>query len=538
MTGNKVILPGLAALLVFGAVSCRKAPLYDPKVAAALDVLDRVMLQKDSIAAAKEAGIDLLRPTLDDAPDAVSAYRICDALYAEYEKWNVDSAFSYAHRKSELASIAGDAILAADAAIDLANSYMMAGMYHDAIASLDRVDQAAIMETPLQHRYNYLRYDIYHNLLVDTQDARKEREYKEKEIQCLNLCDRTVSGDVIEYYNTKANILIGSGHPEDAISLMKSRLEGPSMSLPGRAMLNYWMAKAYNAMGDESNALYYYAVGARYDFLSPVKVYGSPISTTKMCFEIGDINRANRYVLRNYTDAVSMGARYRINLITERLPLITSTYESRIVIQNRQLRDTTAVLLILILTLGANLFLLNRNRNKLHRANAAISLQTARLEESNKIKDTYLGQFLSMYSEHIDSLERFRSNLRVTAKQMDFGAIQKELRSDSFVDAEWKVLFDKFDETFLGLFPDFPEHLNSLLLPNKRLNLPATAGKLNNELRIFALIRLGVTDSKRIAKFLRLSLPTVYNYRVKLRNASAGDRDTFEDRIKTIGSIV
>ena len=256
MTGNKVILPGLAAMLVFGAVSCRKAPLYDPKVAAALDELDRVMLQKDSIAAAKEAGIDLLRPTLDDAPDAVSAYRICDALYAEYEKWNVDSAFSYAHRKSELASIAGDAILAADAAIDLANSYMMAGMYHDAIASLDRVDQAAIMETPLQHRYNYLRYDIYHNLLVDTQDARKEREYKEKEIQCLNLCDRTVSGDVIEYYNTKANILIGSGHPEEAISLMKSRLEGPSMSLPGRAMLNYWMAKAYNAMGDESNALY------------------------------------------------------------------------------------------------------------------------------------------------------------------------------------------------------------------------------------------------------------------------------------------
>ena len=143
-----------------------------------------------------------------------------------------------------------------------------------------------------------------------------------------------------------------------------------------------------------------------------------------------------------------------------------------------------------------------------------------------------------MFSEHIDSLERFRSNLRVTAKQMDFAAIQKELRSDSFVDEEWKSLFDKFDETFLGLFPGFPEQLNSLLAPDKRLNLPDTPGKLNNELRIFALIRLGVTDSKRIAKFLRLSLPTVYNYRVKLRNASAGDRDTFEDRIKTIGSIV
>lgn len=534
---ERIINLALAGLLVLEAVSCRGRSPYSPEVSTALTELDRVMLRKDSISAAKEAHIDMLRSEFGGTRDAEAEYSLYDALYAEYEKWNVDSAFAYAHRKAELASRTGNARLCADAAIDLANSYTLAGMYHDAIASMNMVDEAAIMDTPMQHRYNYLWYEIYHSLLLDTQDARKAREYEEKEAGYLALCSRTITDDVIEYYNTKANILIGGGQCREAVALMESGLTDPGLSIPDRAMLNYWMAKAYSAMGDERNALFYYAVGARFDFLSPVKIYGAPISVAKKCFEAGDIDRAHRYIMRNFSDALSVGARYRINLIADLLPVVTRTYESKVELRNRQLLGMVAVLLVLLLMLSVTLFLLYRNRNRLHKANFAISMQAALLQESNNIKDAYLGQFLSMFSEHIDSLERYRSTLRVTAKQMDFGAIQQELRSDSFIDAEWELLFKKFDETFLGVFPDFPGQLNLLLEPEKRLAVAGTPGKLTNELRIFALIRLGVSDSNRIARFLRLSLSTVYNYRVKLRNAALGDRDSFEDRVMKIGTI-
>ena len=89
---------------------------------------------------------------------------------------------------------------------------------------------------------------------------------------------------------------------------------------------------------------------------------------------------------------------------------------------------------------------------------------------------------------------------------------------------------------FLGLFPDFVEQFNALLEPDKRIGEDLPAGTLSNELRVFALIRLGVTESSAIASFLRKSLSTVYNYRVKARNAAIGDRDTFEARIMQIDS--
>ena len=158
------------------------------------------------------------------------------------------------------------------------------------------------------------------------------------------------------------------------------------------------------------------------------------------------------------------------------------------------------------------------------------------LKESNQIKDTYLGRYLSMFSEHIDSLERYRSKLRVTAKSKDFEDILQALKSDAFIDTERKVLYDEFDATFLGVFPDFVDRLNGLLREDARIGEDLPAGKLSNELRIFALIRLGVTESAKIAQFLKKSPSTIYNYRVKLRNAALCDRDDFEKKLMEIGN--
>ena len=179
--------------------------------------------------------------------------------------------------------------------------------------------------------------------------------------------------------------------------------------------------------------------------------------------------------------------------------------------------------------------LLHGNLRRLHKANVEIAENARKLQESNRIKDTYLGEFLSMFSEHISSLEKYRSSLRVSAKQNDFDILLQELRSDRFIDAEREALYDKFDKTFLELFPDFVAQLNALLREDMQLGEGLSEGKLSNELRVFVLMRLGVTEPARISKFLRLSSTTVYNYRVKLRNAAACPREEFESRLMRIG---
>ena len=200
------------------------------------------------------------------------------------------------------------------------------------------------------------------------------------------------------------------------------------------------------------------------------------------------------------------------------------------------LSRVVAVTFLFLLALGAALFLLNRDRKRIGRMQREIQGNVERLKESNQIKDTYLGRYLSMFSEHIDALERYRSGLRVTAKSKDLDDILRVLKSDAYIDTERKTLYDEFDATFLGVFPDFIHQLNALLREDARIGEGLPPGKLSNELRIFALIRLGVTESAKIAQFLKKSPSTVYNYRVNLRNAAVCDRDVFEKKLMEIGN--
>ena len=225
--------------------------------------------------------------------------------------------------------------------------------------------------------------------------------------------------------------------------------------------------------------------------------------------------------MRCHSDATLCDSKLRINQIAGILPEIINAYESQEQYRSRQL--TLAVIGLSLAFILVAIVLLQLRKSYLH------------IRKANQIKDVYLGEFLSMFAQHINSLEKYRSNIRNISKQKDFDALQKELRSDKFIDGEWKVLMEKFDKTFLGLFPNFITDLNALLNQENQFNITTQKRGLTNELRIFALIRLGVTESARIAQFLRLSLPTVYNYRVKRRNCAICRRKDFEAKIMEIG---
>ena len=516
----------------------------------ALMELDNTLSRSTDISRTKDTRIDDLRREYLREVDPTSRYRICDRLFDEYIKYDIDSALFSAHRKENLAAETGDAVLRLDAALDLAQRHLISGMYHDALEVVDAADTAAVHHPGLLAAYYQTLNSIYHGLALAAKDQELSEKYRTYESLYQRHSRAALTGDMLDYYTVNADIEIENGHPERARQLVMDHLGEAGLSYPDKAILHYWIAKTYREEGDPDNELRHYAISANYDQLTPVRASRSLIRLSRILYERGDLERAYNYIVRAYEDATRSDARMGLDEINQSLPDIIDSYEKMEQHRKKQLEAFLAVTFLFLTVLGVFLLLLYRDRKRIGRMqreiqrnneeikgiNASLEENVDRLKESNQIKDTYLGRYLSMFSEHIDALERYRSGLRVTAKSKDLDDILRVLKSDAYIDTERKTLYDEFDATFLGVFPDFVNQLNGLLREEARVGEGLPPGKLSNELRIFALIRLGVTESAKIAQFLKKSPSTVYNYRVKLRNAAVCDRDEFERRLMAIGN--
>ena len=131
-------------------------------------------------------------------------------------------------------------------------------------------------------------------------------------------------------------------------------------------------------------------------------------------------------------------------------------------------------------------------------------------------------------------MEDYRKTLYKLGINRQYEELIKILKSTTVVDNELDELYTHFDSIFLSLYPTFVTDFNSLLAENEQIVLKS-GDLLNKELRIYALLRLGITDNVKIAGFLRCSMSTIYNYRTKMRNKAAIDRDEFEDMVMKIG---
>ena len=179
---------------------------------------------------------------------------------------------------------------------------------------------------------------------------------------------------------------------------------------------------------------------------------------------------------------------------------------------------------------------LYRTNQELKKLNQDLQDSYNNLEEANHVKEEYIARFFDQCSEYIEKLENYRKSLNAKAKNNQLDDLFKMIKSTTLVETELEELYQNFDSIFLNIYPSFIQEFNALLLPEEQI-VPKAGELLNTELRIFALIRLGITDSIKIANFLRYSLRTVYNYRTKVRNKAAGSREEFEDVVKKIGAF-
>lgn len=538
-----------AAMLLMTAVSCGRDSQYgySPEVRRILEELDSTLKDKDAYASTKNSEIEKIKSGLEDAA-GTDIYRIYDRLYDEYYQYNIDSAITYARKKQAVANETGNAAMIYDSMLDLADRYVLSGMFAEALTVMSDIDVDNLDEK-YQPRYYHIYNSLYNGMRAASDDPVLRDEYTTKRDFYRNmLFDRLGSDDISRLY-VYSEIMLDNGRADEILDSLYVRYNSPDISVHEKAILSYIIGNAHLQCGNTGKAVFHYAESAINDLKTPVNEYKSLHELAALLYERGDVVRAYRYITRAVNDAMTANARINIQSINSLLPIISDSYNVQMRLKQKQMRELLAGLSVLaamlVLAIAAIVKAMRkvsvaekntREKNKeLEEMNTRLHEYIVMLKESNSIKESYLARYLDMCSDYIEGLERYRSMLKKAARAGGFSEIMEALKSREFIEKELNEFYAQFDATFLDLFPDFINRLNALLQEDKRIEDTSKDNILSTELRVMALIRLGVNDSVKIAHFLRRSVSTIYNYRVKMRNASIAGREEFEKQIMHIG---
>lgn len=257
-------------------------------------------------------------------------------------------------------------------------------------------------------------------------------------------------------------------------------------------------------------------------------------------YEDGDINRSYNYIKAALDDANFYNSRFRNTVIARIQPIIEDTYLFKIEQQRKNLRVyallTSLFVIILIITvyfIYRQIRIVSKAKKKLHIMNEQLVGANKSLDEANLIKEKYIGYFTNQCAVYVNKLDEYR---KYVSRKIKTGQVDELYKFSSRAqEKEGEELYMNFDNAFLELYPDFVKEFNSLLRPEEQFKVEKN--QLNTELRIFALIRLGITDVNKIAVFLHYSMQTIYNYKSKVKGKSIIGGEQFEEEVKKIGSL-
>jgi hypothetical protein len=376
----------------------------------------------------------------------------------------------------------------------------------------------------------------------------------------LNVLDKNSNHYKIVY----AEKLHDENKLTEARQILQQLLEQTKSDTHEKAVLSYALANIYKKEGNIGQQKCYYAVSAISDIKNAIKENASMQALATILYETGEVERAYNCIKSSMEDAMFCNARLRTYEVSQIFPIIDSAYQENVNKQKSELLLFLVLVSILSVFLiiaviyvyrqmkrvtrirkelyQTNIKLNNFNTelqstiNQLNTANKDLSDVNAKLSEANLLKETYISQFLDICSMYINKLEKYQNELNKKAMDRKLEELYKMLKSKDMIANELKNLYETFDNIFLHLYPNFVDDFNALLQESERIDLKPNE-LLTPELRIFALIRLGITDSSKIAGFLHYSATTIYNYRTRMRNKSAVPREKFENRVKKIGII-
>lgn len=499
-----------------------------------LKQLDRIIDNKSVYHVQKEKEITALKLRLELSKDGKEKYELCGYLFKAYLNYQADSALYYVNEKMNFLPLLNRAEFKNEVFINRGEVMGMMGMYNEAQEQLRQVNPLGLGQGALA--YYYRTYRAYFGWVADytTNDAEKVK-YLQKTDAYRDSVLMTLPPS-IDRSLVWAEKEIANDRPDSAIVALSDILKNTSDER-FKGFIYYTLSEAHGARGDVQNEIYYLTLTAMTDLKLGVREYASLQKLAYLVYEAGDLNRAYKYLSCSMEDAVACNARLRFVEVTQFFPIIDKAYKQK----EEKERDIWRTLLIsvslLSLFLLAAIVYLYRGMRKLSVMRKDLSLAYEQKKKVNeelmltgKIKEVYIARYLDRCVAYLDKLESYRRSLAKLAMASRIDDLFKAIKSEQFIRDERKEFYNEFDRSFLELFPNFISAFNDLLSEEGKM-YPKSGEFLTTELRIFALIRLGVTDSSHIANFLGYSLATIYNYRSKMRNKAAGDKDSFEQEV-------
>ena len=521
---------------------------------ALLREIDGIIKNRQTYGAEKEARIADLKKLLVEAASDEQRYGFCGRLFDEYRAYNLDSSFVYAQRKEELAHRLNKLDYLDDSAMNMAEVMGTTGMYKEALELLGKIDKKTLPD--YLYGYYYHLYRTIYGLMGDyavTEKAKKEY-YRMTDLYRDSLLQINAS-DSLGHALVMADKYIVHARYDEAIDMLMKYYSKPSLDDHAQAMITYTISEGYRLKGDKQGQKHYLALSAIADLKSAVKEYVSLRKLASLVYEEGDIDRAYNYLKCSLEDATLCNARLRTLEISQVFPIIDQAYQLKTKRQQQEMKVSLICISLLSVFLLVAIFfvykqmkkvaaarrevidtntLLQELNEELHDSNSQLKEMNHTLSEANYIKEEYIGRYMDQCSTYLDKMDLYRRSLNKIAAAGRVEELYKAIKSSQFLDEELKEFYANFDVTFLQLFPSFVEEFNALLTEPMQ---PKPGEQLNTELRIFALIRLGITDSTKIAQFLRYSVTTIYNYRTRVRNKAVGERDEFEAKVMQIGKV-
>ena len=504
--------------------------------------LDDSIAARPAIEQRKEAELQRLKNLSRLQHGDVARYSVYDRLFAAYINYEIDSAMQYARLKLDLARASGNDSLVCDALLDKMNAMSATGVYVEAVDTYESID-TTLLSPGQKWQYFNQTYGLFSALMSQKGVPDSADKYLQIKVSALRrlyeMCD-TASLDGL--FMTASLAAVGEGDARHSIVKIQHNLEhNDSLTIHHRAILYYLQSHLYGIVGDDDRAFSTMIHSAICDISTPVREHKSLYELAAMLYSRGDIERAYRYIDTSLDDLFKTKAYLQMQSIEEIMPTIAGAYRAKKENDRRRMNILLALISVVsVLAVGACYFFyrekrkVDASRRVLEEINRRLSLANAQLNESDQVKELYVGQYINMCSSYLSRVDKYRTHLLSIARSKSVDALLSALKSRSFVTSELQDFYQSFDESFLAIYPNFVHELNMLISEESRFN-EDNCKTLNTELRVFALIRLGITDSTKIAEFLRRSVSTIYNYRVKMRNSALCQRDQFEEKVKSIG---
>ncbi|MEG1615384.1 MAG: DUF6377 domain-containing protein [Bacteroidales bacterium] len=463
----------------------------------------------------------------------------------EYKDYQVDQGLMFAGELLTLVPRLEDPTFEKEAVLLNCELQITAGLFSDAEKNLHSISLPSV-DTTLLAQYYSCKAELYTTLHQFSLNRGIQTDYEQKALRVRD----SLFNLFPESPRYRAMKLADQGELDKALELLIPLAEGLNADNRNKAFIANSIANIARIKADHTLEKKYLIYAAYSDMKCGVKEYVALTNLAILLFQEKDTERAWKYMKQAHADANMSNSPLRTLQVAALLPAIDKAHREQLESEHNYLRITTILITgLLSLSLAFLLYVLFQRRNIVHK-NIQLKELTCRLEESvdslrvvnlklhkfNEQRELYISGFLRTHALSLNKSDLYKKQLLQLLRAKELGKMENLLTDDKSKRKELEEFYEYFDSIFLDLYPDFVEEINKLLKKEERVFPPD--GSLTSELRVFALIRLGMLDNAQIAATLCCSVKTIYNYRTRMRGKALSDRDLFESRVGAIGKRV